>query len=81
MRWSALKIPRAISTGSSSAIEAVAALQAPEAGMKSLAAVGAAAFIAMAGALWFRSGPAIVTMKVEPLKPSADLPTFKRIVR
>jgi hypothetical protein len=49
--------------------------------MKSLAAIGAAAFIAAAGALWFTSGPAIVTMKVEPLKPSADLPTFKRIVR
>ena len=47
--------------------------------MKSLATVGAAALIAAAGALWFASGPTIVTMKVEPLKPSADLPTFKRI--
>jgi hypothetical protein len=49
--------------------------------MKSLAAVGAAAFIAAAVALWFTSGPAVVTMKVEPLKPSVDLPVFKRIVR
>jgi hypothetical protein len=49
--------------------------------MKSLAALGAAAFIAGAGVLWFMTKPVIVTMKVEPLKPSADLPTFNRVQR
>jgi len=49
--------------------------------MKTVAALGAAAFIAAAGALWFMTKPTIVTMKVVPLKPSADLPTFKRIER
>jgi hypothetical protein len=49
--------------------------------MKSVAAVGAAAFIAVAGLLWFMSGPMVVTAKVEPLKPSADVPTFKRVQR
>ena len=49
--------------------------------MKSLAALGAAAFIAVAGVLWFTTRPAMVTVKLEPLKPSADLPTFKRVVR
>jgi hypothetical protein len=55
--------------------------QAAEVDMKSLAALGATAFIAAAGLLWFTTKPAIVTMKVEPLKPSADLPTFKRVER
>jgi len=36
---------------------------------------------AAAGLFWFMSGPMIVTAKVEPLKPSAGLPTFKRIER
>ena len=49
--------------------------------MKSLAAIGAAALIAGAGLLWFMSGPVIVTAKVEPLKPSAEVPTFKRMER
>ncbi len=49
--------------------------------MKSLAALGAAAFIAAAGVLWFATKPAVVTVKIEPLKPSADLPTFKRMER
>lgn len=49
--------------------------------MKGLAALGAAAFIAAAGVLWFMTRPVVVVMKVEPLKPSAELPTFKRVER
>ncbi len=49
--------------------------------MKSLAAIAAAVLIAAAGALWFTTKPAIVIVKREPLKPSADLPTFKRLER
>jgi hypothetical protein len=47
--------------------------------MKSLAALGAAAFIAAAGALWFMTKPTIVAMKVAPLQPSSELPTFQRV--
>jgi hypothetical protein len=47
--------------------------------MKSLAALGAAAFIAAAGALWFMTQPTIVAVKMVPLQPSAELPTFKRV--
>lgn len=49
--------------------------------MKGLAAVGAAALIAGAGMLWFMTKPAIVVVKREPLRPSADLPVFKRVER
>lgn len=49
--------------------------------MKSLTALAAAIFIAVAGAFWFSTKPAIVVVKVEPLKPSADAPTFKRLER
>jgi hypothetical protein len=49
--------------------------------MKGLAAIGAAAFIAAAGVMWFMAKPVVVTAKVEPLTPSADLPTFKRVER
>jgi len=47
--------------------------------MKGLAAIGAAAFIAMAGVLWFMSRPVFVTMEVRPLKVNPDLPTFRRV--
>jgi hypothetical protein len=47
--------------------------------MKSLASLGVAALIAAAGVLWFMSNPTIVTMKVVPLKPSSELPTFKPV--
>jgi hypothetical protein len=57
------------------------AAQVVEGDMKSLAALGAAAFIAGAGVLWFATKPVVVTVKIEPLKPSADLPTFKRVER
>jgi hypothetical protein len=49
--------------------------------MKGLAALGAAAFIAAAGVLWFMTKPVIVKVNREPLKASADLPTFKRLER
>jgi hypothetical protein len=49
--------------------------------MRGLAALGAAAFIAGAGVLWFMTKPAIVVVKREPLRPSGDLPVFKRVER
>ncbi len=47
--------------------------------MKSLAAIAAAAFIAMAGVLWFMAKPALVTAERRPLQANPDLPTFKRV--
>jgi hypothetical protein len=47
--------------------------------MKGLAAVGAAAFIALAGVLWFMTKPTLVTAEVKPLQPSSALPTFKPV--
>jgi len=47
--------------------------------MKGLAALGAAALIAAAGALWFMSKPTIVAVQVQPLQPNAALPVFKRV--
>jgi hypothetical protein len=49
--------------------------------MKGLAALGAAAFIAMAGVLWFMSGPVVVATEVRPLQTNPDLPTFKPVRR
>jgi hypothetical protein len=46
--------------------------------MKSLAAIGAAAFIAMAVVLWFMTRPVLVVTEVKPLQASPDVPTFKR---
>ena len=45
--------------------------------MKSLAAIGAAAFIAIAGGLWFMTKPTLVTAERRPLQASPDMPTFK----
>jgi hypothetical protein len=47
--------------------------------MKSLAAIGAAAFIASAGVLWFMTRPALVVTEVRPLQASPDMPTFERV--
>jgi hypothetical protein len=47
--------------------------------MKELAALGAAAFIAAASALWFMTKPALVTTEVRPLSPSSAVPTFKGV--
>ena len=49
--------------------------------MKGLAALAAAAFIAAAGVSWFTSKHVIATVERQPLSPSADLPTFKRVWR
>ena len=45
--------------------------------MKGLAALGAAAFIAMAGLLWFMGGPAVGAPEARPLQAGPDLPTCK----
>jgi hypothetical protein len=47
--------------------------------MKELSALGAVAFIAAAGALWFMTKPALVTTEVKPLQASSELPTFKPV--
>ena len=47
--------------------------------MKGFAALGAAAFIAIAGLLWFMTGPVLVVGKVSPLQASPELPTFKPV--
>jgi hypothetical protein len=47
--------------------------------MKGLAALGAAAFIAMAGALWFMTGSVLVVPEGRPLQASPGLPTFKPV--
>jgi hypothetical protein len=47
--------------------------------MKGLAGIAVAACIAGAVALWFATGPALVAMKEEPLKPNPALPTFHRV--
>jgi hypothetical protein len=47
--------------------------------MKSVAALGAGMVIAAAAALWFATGPVLVTTEVRPLPVNANLPTFKPI--
>ncbi len=47
--------------------------------MKSFAALVRAAFIAGAGLLWVLSNPVVIVVKVQPVKPSAEIPTFHRV--
>lgn len=47
--------------------------------MKGLAALGAAGIIAAAGALWILSNPIVVKVRIEPVKSSADIPSFKHV--
>jgi hypothetical protein len=47
--------------------------------VKTLAALASAALIAAAGLLWFFSNPVVIAVKLEPLKPSAEIPTFHRV--
>lgn len=47
--------------------------------MKTLAALAAVGLIAGAGVLWFLPNPVVVTATVQPLQPSAAIPTFKRV--
>ena len=47
--------------------------------MKGLAAIGAAAFITIAGVLWFMTRPVLVVTEARPLQSSPDLPTFKPV--
>jgi hypothetical protein len=49
--------------------------------MKSLAALGAAACIAVAGVLWFMTAPPMVRPEPRSLPASPDLPTFKPLRR
>ena len=47
--------------------------------MKGLAALGAAGLLAAAGGLWLLSNPILAGFRIEPVKPSAELPTFKHV--
>ena len=47
--------------------------------MKGLAAIGAAGLIAAAGALWFSTSPNVIAVKVEPMRPNPNLPSFKQV--
>jgi len=47
--------------------------------VKGLASLGAAGLIAAAGALWLLSNPVVVKARIEPVRPSAELPTFKHV--
>lgn len=47
--------------------------------MKGIAAIAVAGLIAAAGALWFQISPNVVDVKVTPMQPNADLPTFKQV--
>ena len=47
--------------------------------MKGLAAIAVAGLIAAAGALWFQSSPNVVDVKVTPMQPNANMPTFKQV--
>ncbi|MGY3240340.1 MULTISPECIES: hypothetical protein [unclassified Bradyrhizobium] len=47
--------------------------------MKSLAALGAGVVMAAIAALWFATGPVVVTAEVRPLKVNPDLPVFKPV--
>jgi hypothetical protein len=49
--------------------------------VKGLAALGAAAFIAGAGVLWFMTRPVVVVTEVRPLQANPDLPTFRPVER
>ena len=47
--------------------------------MKSIAALGVAGLISLAGVLWFLGNPVVVGVKVTPVVPSSKLPTFKPV--
>jgi hypothetical protein len=47
--------------------------------MKSVAAIGAGLVIAAAAALWFATGPVVVTAEVKPLQVNPNLPVFKHV--
>lgn len=47
--------------------------------MKGLAGIAVAGLIAAAGVMWFQTNPGVVTVKVQPLQPNPNLPTFKQV--
>jgi hypothetical protein len=47
--------------------------------VKALAAIGIAGLITAAGALWFSTNSNVAVVKIQPMKPNPDLPTFKRV--
>ena len=47
--------------------------------VKTFAALATAGLIVGAGLLWFLSNPVVIAVKLAPLKPSAEIPTFHRV--
>ncbi|MBR1086618.1 hypothetical protein JQ621_03925 [Bradyrhizobium manausense] len=47
--------------------------------MKSVAAIGAGMVIAAAAALWFATGPVVVTTEVRPLAVNPNLLVFQQV--
>lgn len=47
--------------------------------MKSVAALGAGMVIAAVAALWFTTGPVVVTPEVRPLQVNPNMPAFKPV--
>ncbi|MET0679105.1 MAG: hypothetical protein ABW175_25175 [Bradyrhizobium sp.] len=47
--------------------------------MKGLTGIAVAGLIAAAGWMWFQTNPNVVTVKVQPLQPNPNLPTFKQV--
>ncbi|MDH6258841.1 hypothetical protein [Bradyrhizobium sp. BR13661] len=47
--------------------------------MKSVAAIGVGMVIAAAAALWFATGPVVVTSEIRPLPVNPSLPVFKQV--
>jgi hypothetical protein len=47
--------------------------------VKTLAALASVGFIAGAGLFWFLSNPVVIGVKLQPVKPSAEIPTFHRV--
>jgi hypothetical protein len=47
--------------------------------MKGLTGLAVAALIAAAGLMWFQTNPNVVTVKVQPLQPNPNLPTFRQV--
>lgn len=47
--------------------------------MKGLGAIAVAGLIAAAGVMWFQTNPPVATVKVVPLQPNPNLPTFRQV--
>ncbi|WP_156433828.1 hypothetical protein [Bradyrhizobium retamae] len=47
--------------------------------MKGLIAIAVAGLMSVAGILWFQTSPNVVAVKVTPMQPNPNMPTFKQM--